>query len=163
MKPARAFAGKRYAVLGLARTGLSARIVTSDALEFTEDGFNAVLLDAPCSATGTIRRHPDLPYLKSLRDTDGLTALQARLADHALELLKPGGTLVFCTCSLLPEEGEAQRDALLERHPGLSVVNTLPDGVPQDWVSPGGGLRTRPDHWADRGGVDGFFMAAFVK
>jgi len=87
----------------LARTGLTARCVVADAFDFAETGFDAILLDAPCSATGTIRRHPDLPHAKDGAEFFDLFALQARMIDHALTLLRPGGRLVFCTCSLLPD------------------------------------------------------------
>jgi 16S rRNA (cytosine967-C5)-methyltransferase len=92
----------------------------------------------------------------------GLVDLQARLIDRALGFLKPGGRLVYATCSLLPEEGEGQLSAALARHPGLEVTPgalALP-GVEAGWITPQGGLRLRPDYWADRGGMDGFFIAA---
>ena len=143
----------------LSRTGLAAEVVVADALEFTEGGWDAILLDAPCSATGTLRRHPDLPFAKDGSEFGALIELQARLLDHALGLLRPGGRLVFCTCSLLPDEGEVQIEEALARHPGLRVDRQLPDGADPAWQSEEGGLRIRPDHWADRGGIDGFYMA----
>ena len=144
----------------LARTGLTARTVVADALEWkTEDRFDAVLLDAPCSASGTIRRHPDLPHIKDGSEVAGLVYLQARLLDRAVRWLKPGGRLVFATCSLLPEEGEGQLAAALGRHPGLTVERVELAGVEPDWWTETGGLRLRPDHWAERGGMDGFFAA----
>ena len=97
----------------LARLQLSAEIVEADAAAWQGGPFDAVLLDAPCSSTGTIRRHPDIPWLKSETDLAKLVALQTRLLDRAATLLKPGGTLVYCTCSLEPEEGEDQIAALL--------------------------------------------------
>ena len=148
----------------LARTGLSAKPVTADALDWTPDApFDAILLDAPCTATGTLRRHPDLGYAKDGGGLDDLVALQAALLDRALGWLKPGGRLVYCTCSLLPEEGEAQLAAALVRHPDLTVEDRLPEGADPAWRAPRGGLRTRPDHWADRGGIDGFFIASMRK
>jgi len=148
----------------LARTGLSARIVVGDALEH-QDRYDAILLDAPCTATGTIRRHPDLPFVKSGRETEALTRLQMHLLDHALSLLNPGGRLVFCTCSLLPVEGEFQVKAALKRHEGLSVVPVDPVSIggDADWASAEGGLRLWPDMWADRGGIDGFYMACLTR
>jgi 16S rRNA (cytosine967-C5)-methyltransferase len=144
----------------LARTGLSAQVVTADALHWEPQApFDAVLLDAPCSATGTIRRHPDLPFVKDGSEITELVALQAALLDRALGFLRPGGRLVFCTCSLLPQEGEAQLDALLQRHPGLIVERPDLAGLEPDWITPQGGLRLRPDYWAELGGMDGFFMA----
>jgi 16S rRNA (cytosine967-C5)-methyltransferase len=143
----------------LARTGLAARTVVADALEWeTEDRFDAILLDAPCSATGTIRRHPDLPFVKDGSEVAGLVTLQAQLLDRALEWLKPGGRLVFATCSLLPEEGDGQLAAALARHPGLMAERVELPGVDPGWWTETGGLRLRPDYWADRGGMDGFFM-----
>lgn len=143
----------------LARCGLAAEVVVADALHWQGGPFDAVLLDAPCSATGTIRRHPDLPFVKTGSEVAGLAALQAALIDRAVAMLAPGGRMVFCTCSLLPEEGEDQLAAALARHPGLAVDDAQPPGLPEAARAPGGGLRLRPDIWADRGGMDGFFMA----
>jgi 16S rRNA (cytosine967-C5)-methyltransferase len=144
----------------LRRTGLAAEIVVADALHWVpEERFDAILLDAPCSATGTIRRHPELPFVKDGSELAGLVTLQAALIDRALGWLKPGGRLVYATCSLLPEEGEGQLAAALERHPGLAVERVEIAGVEPGWWTDDGGLRLRPDHWADRGGMDGFFLA----
>lgn len=144
----------------LQRTGLKASLVVADALVWEPgERFDAILLDAPCSATGTIRRHPDLPFVKDGSEVAGLVALQAALIDRAIGWLKPDGRLVFATCSLLPEEGEAQMAAALARHPGLLAEPVDLAGVAPEWWSEGGGLRLRPDYWADRGGMDGFFMA----
>ncbi|MCC5974175.1 MAG: RsmB/NOP family class I SAM-dependent RNA methyltransferase [Rubellimicrobium sp.] len=149
----------------LARTGLVARTLVADARDITEGGYDNVLLDAPCSATGTIRRHPDLPHARDGREIAELVARQTRMIDHALTLLRPGGRLVYCTCSLLPDEGEAQIAAALQRHPGLAILPpdpTLP-GIEPGWLSPEGGLRLRPDHWAGIGGIDGFYIARLQK
>lgn len=143
----------------LARTGLTAKVVVADALVWQpEEAFDAVLLDAPCSATGTIRRHPDLPFVKDGSDVEELVALQAQMLDRALGMVKPGGRVVFVTCSLLAEEGEGQLAAALARHPGLEVERAALPGVEDGWWTDRGGLRLRPDYWADRGGMDGFFM-----
>lgn len=148
----------------LSRCGLEASLHVADALHWQPDApLDAVLLDAPCSATGTIRRHPDLPFVKDGTDLAALTELQARLLDRSLEMLRPGGRLVYCTCSLLPEEGEAQIAALLGRHAGLTVLPAEAPGVEDLWRSADGGLRIRPDHWAGRGGIDGFYMAAVQR
>jgi 16S rRNA (cytosine967-C5)-methyltransferase len=148
----------------LARTGLQAEVVVADALEWAPaTTYDAILLDAPCSATGTIRRHPDLPHVKDGSDLPALISLQAALMDRALGWLKPGGRLVFCTCSLLPEEGEHQLTAALSRHPGLSVLRPDLPGIAPEWITPAGGLRLRPDHWADLGGMDGFFMVCLTQ
>ena len=138
----------------LARTGLGAEIVAADALEWTpERPFDAILLDAPCSATGTIRRHPDLPHVFDPTAVAALVALQSALIDRALGWLAPGGRLVYCVCSILPDEGEAQLSAALARHPDLTVDRVpLPDGL----STGDGALRSLPSDWADLGGIDGF-------
>ena len=116
-----------------------------------------MLLDAPCSATGTIRRHPDLPLIRKPADVAALVTLQAQLLDRALGFLRPGGRLLYCTCSLLPEEGEAQISAALERHAGLRVLPA--QGLPLGRPTPEGGWRTLPGDLPDEGGLDGFYMA----
>lgn len=149
----------------LARTGLTAEVVQGDALTFDRGGWDAILLDAPCSATGTIRRHPDLPHAKDGTEFAALIDQQSAMIDHALTLLRPGGRLVFCTCSLLPDEGEVQAEEALARHPGLiadRAALTLP-GLSADWITEEGGLRLRPDHWAEFGGMDGFYVVRLAK
>ncbi len=148
----------------LGRTGLCAETVTADALAWEPDApFDAILLDAPCTATGTIRRHPDLPHRTDGSALPDLTALQARLLDRAWGWLAPGGVLVFCTCSLLRAEGEAQADAFLARTPNAEEAPvTAEDAVPPEFVAEGR-LRTRPDQWAELGGLDGFFAARFLR
>lgn len=148
----------------LARCGLSATTVVSDALEYEGGPFDAILLDAPCTATGTIRRHPDLPFAKDGSDFPGLFELQEHLIDRALGMLKPGGRLVYCTCSLLIDEGEEQMRDALARHDGLSFDTAALDipGVDPAWHVDEG-LRLRPDYWAEMGGMDGFFIAALRK
>ncbi|HHB80852.1 MAG TPA: RsmB/NOP family class I SAM-dependent RNA methyltransferase, partial [Aliiroseovarius sp.] len=149
----------------LARCRLSAEMVTADARAFDAPAFDAILLDAPCTATGTIRRHPDLPHAKDGSDFPALFALQEELIDQALSLLKPGGRLVYCTCSLLIDEGEEQVRDALARHDGLTCepeAYALP-GIDAAWLTEEGGLRLRPDYWADQGGMDGFYIAALRK
>ncbi|MBK4214491.1 RNA methyltransferase [Paracoccus caeni] len=148
----------------LTRCNLTAELVTADALEWRpEIAPDAILLDAPCSATGTIRRHPDLPLLRDGSGIPDLVALQASMIDHALSILAPGGRLVFATCSLLPDEGEAQIAAALARHPGVTVETPALPGIDPAWITPEGGIRLRPDYWPERGGMDGFFMARLRK
>lgn len=148
----------------LKRCGLAADLVAADALDWrSETPPDAILLDAPCSATGTIRRHPDLPFLRDGTGIPDLIALQSRLIDHALALLRPGGRMVYAVCSLLPDEGEAQIAAAQARHPGLTVEMPELPGIDPAWITPEGGLRTRPDFWPDLGGMDGFFMARLRK
>ncbi len=145
----------------LGRTGLAAQIEVADVLSFSGGPFDAVLLDAPCSATGTIRRHPDLPHARDGHGISELIALQIKMIDRAVKLLKPGGRLLYCTCSLLPDEGEVQVEEALERHPILTADRTALDlaGIDPSWVTEEGGLRLRPDYWSADGGMDGFYIA----
>lgn len=150
----------------LARLQLSAEIVVADARRWRpQRPFDAVLLDAPCSATGTLRRHPDIAWLKSSADLSPLVALQDALLDAAVEMLAPGGSLVYATCSLQPEEGPERIEALLSRAPGLSLqpveAAELP-GLPEA-ATDAGMLRTLPCHWPALGGLDGFFAARLRK
>lgn len=138
----------------LRRTRLKAKVRVADVLSLDEKA-DAVLLDAPCSATGTLRRHPDLPYAKDGSGFWELFDLQRRMIDHAVTLLKPGGRLVFCTCSLLPDEGEVQAEEAMARHPSLTAERVA---LPAEWETSEGGYRLRPDYWADKGGMDGFYM-----
>lgn len=148
----------------LTRTGLNAEIVIGDAL--THQGqYDAILLDAPCSATGTIRRHPDLPHAKDGSEFGDLITLQSKMLAHAWTLLKPGGRMVFCTCSLLPDEGEVQIDEALAATPDMQTDRAALDipGVQSDWITEEGGLRLRPDYWPELGGMDGFYIACLRK
>ncbi|KPP82239.1 MAG: 16S rRNA (cytosine967-C5)-methyltransferase [Oceanicaulis sp. HLUCCA04] len=150
----------------LARTGLSADIITADATKWQPaEPLDAVLLDAPCSATGTLRRRPDVAWSKSEGDIASLAALQAALLDNAFAMLKSGGRLVYCTCSLEPEEGEAQIDAFLKRTPAAHRMPVGPDELSGlgDAATPDGDVRTRPDMWANEGGLDGFFIARLIR
>jgi 16S rRNA (cytosine967-C5)-methyltransferase len=128
-----------------------------------------VLVDAPCTSTGTIRRHPDVAWLRQEADITALSALQARLLRKAASLLKPEGILVYCTCSLEPEEGEAAIAALLAAEPGLrrAPVESQELAGLSDLVTPAGDLRTLPSHLphADPrlAGLDGFYAARLVK
>ena len=148
----------------LTRVGLKADVQVADALTLAGE-YDAILLDAPCSATGTIRRHPDLPHAKDGSEFGGLIDLQAQILDHVWGLLKPGGRLVFCTCSLLPDEGEVQIEEALGRHADMNVSQDalMVSGVDPAWVTEEGGLRLRPDYWPDLGGMDGFYIAALTK
>ncbi len=148
----------------LSRTGLSADLIVGDALEQAGQ-FDAVLLDAPCSATGTIRRHPDLPHAKDGSEFGALIELQAQMLAHAWTLVKPGGRMVFCTCSLLPDEGECQVEEALDMFPEMTADRTCFEslGIDPAWITEEGGLRLRPDYWSDCGGMDGFYMALLRK
>ncbi len=144
----------------LARTRLSVEVITADALEWEPpELFDAILLDAPCSATGTIRRHPDLPYLKSGKELTSLVPLQDALLDRAFGWLKPGGAMVYAVCSLLPAEGQKRMRAFLNRQPDAEMIPVLPGaGIDAEMITDGA-LRTLPHHWAERGGIDGFYAA----
>lgn len=148
----------------LSRTGLNADVIAGDALEH-QGKYDAILLDAPCSATGTIRRHPDLPFAKDGSEFGGLIELQAQMLAHAWSLVKPGGRLVYCTCSVLPDEGEVQIEEALVQYPDMQVDRAALEvtGVETDWITAEGGLRLRPDFWPDRGGLDGFYIACLSK
>ena len=147
------------------RMRLSANMVVSDALTFDAPSFDAVLLDAPCTATGTIRRHPDVAWIKRLGDIAGLARMQSQLLDKACGLTKPGGVLVYCTCSLEPEEGEMQIQSLLRRNPDLrrEPINAQEIGGLEECVTSVGDLRTMPYHLARetprQSGMDGFYAA----
>lgn len=164
--------GKRLRCIreNLDRLGLTAELVETDAAAWRPDEpFDAVLLDAPCSSTGTIRRHPDVACLKTPDDIAELAALQHRLLAHAVNLLRPGGRLVYCTCSLEPEEGPQQIERLLAEQGKIQLAPVSPEevGGHGEWIEPQGWLRTlphqlRPDG-AELGGLDGFFAARLCK
>lgn len=155
------------------RLGFSVDVVVADASLWRGGPFDAILLDAPCTATGTIRRHPDVAWLKSEEDLGKLTQLQQRLLDHSAELLKPGGRLIYCTCSLEPEEGEEQIKTCLARNPSLRLVYFEAKKLPwlgeelADAITTEGFLRTLPFMMPDDdprlAGLDGFFAAKLKK
>ncbi len=148
----------------LARTGLKAEIVAADAAEWKDARtFDAVLLDAPCSATGTFRRHPETLWLLRPGDLATVAQLQKRLLDAAAGHVAPGGRLVYCVCSLEPEEGEAQAAGFLKRHPDFTLEPATPGegGAPLASLTAEGTLRILPSHLD--GGMDGFFAARFIR
>lgn len=149
----------------LARLGLAAEVVCADARDYGAEPFDGVLLDAPCSATGTIRRHPDIPWRRGERELATLGVVQSRLFDRAATLVRPGGWLVYCVCSLEPEEGEAQAEAFLGRRPDFRrrPVDAGALGLDPGFLTAAGDLRTVPDLWPGRGGLDGFFATALVR
>lgn len=126
---------------------------------------DAVLLDAPCSATGTIRHQPDILYLKDMRDQEKLAALQKRLLKNAADMLKPGGVLLYCTCSIQKAEGEAQTDWVLAEGLPLRLDPIRPGEVAgiNAMLTARGEFRALPHHWAEHGGIDGFYAVRFVK
>jgi len=150
----------------LTRLGLNATTVVADATLWQPDQpADAVLLDAPCSATGTIRRHPDVPWLKQPNDVAKLAALQARLLQAAIAMVKPGGLIVFCTCSLQPEEGPTHIDALLRKDAPVERLPIQPAEVGglDALIDANGDLRTLPCHLSEQGGIDGFFAARLQR
>jgi 16S rRNA (cytosine967-C5)-methyltransferase len=154
----------------LARLSLSAELVCADLNAWeTEEKFDAVLLDAPCSSTGTIRRHPDIGVLKKEADIAALTALQAHLVERALSLTRSGGTFVYCTCSLEPEENEHLIARLVAREPALRRRPIAPQevGGHAEFINKDGDLRTLPCQLPDAnqrfGGLDGFYAARLVR
>ena len=153
----------------LTRLSLDADTVTADALEWQGGLFDGVLLDAPCSSTGTIRRHPDVPWLKSEADIAMLASLQQRLLDRAVDLLKPSAMLIYCVCSLEPEEAEDQIAALLARDPRVSRAPVAAQEVAGhgEFLTSDGDLRTLPPQLPDPdprwSGLDGFYAARLSK
>jgi 16S rRNA (cytosine967-C5)-methyltransferase len=154
----------------LARLQLHAETVAADATAWQDGPFDCVLLDAPCSGTGTIRRHPDIPWLKSESDLESLAALQRALFAQAVRLLKPGGLLVYSTCSLEPEEGEHIVAVELARNSNLRRRPIAPAEVGgiAEFINRDGDLRTLPHQLADSPdprlrGLDGFFAARIEK
>jgi len=149
----------------LARLGLAADVVTADAVAWRPLlPADAALLDAPCSATGTIRRHPDVARLKRPRDVLALAETQARLLAAAIDMVCAGGTIIYCACSLEPEEGARQIETVI----ATEQVRRLPIqaeevGGLDDLLSPDGDLRSLPCHLADAGGIDGFYAARLVR
>ena len=150
----------------LARLKLQADTRVADAIQWRpENPVRFILLDAPCTATGAIRRHPDVPHLKSPDDVIRLAGVQERLLTAAIEMLAPGGILVYCTCSLEPQEGRQQVERLLARNAPVRRSPVDPDeiGGLRECISAEGDLRTLPCHLGDRDGVDGFFAARLVR
>ncbi|MDI1262383.1 MAG: RsmB/NOP family class I SAM-dependent RNA methyltransferase [bacterium] len=156
----------------LARLSLQADEVVTDAAEWQgncDGGYDGILVDAPCTSTGTIRRHPDVAWLRQEGDIAALSALQARLLRRAVGLLKPGGTLVYCTCSLEPEEGEQQIAALLAAESGVrrTPIDAAEVAGLSEILTADGDLRTLPSHLPHEdprlGGLDGFYAARLVK
>jgi 16S rRNA (cytosine967-C5)-methyltransferase len=146
----------------LERTKLEAEIVVTPAEDWEDDrAFDAVLLDAPCTATGTFRRNPEVLRATKPAEVAKLADVQHRLLDAAAERVKPGGRMVYCVCSLEREEGETQIIAFLRRNPAFRTVPAVPAevGAPDEALTPEGWLRILPSMWAEKGGLDGFFVA----
>jgi 16S rRNA (cytosine967-C5)-methyltransferase len=146
------------------RLGLTADVIEADGKRWQpKTPVDVVLLDAPCSTTGTIRRHPDVAWLKSPDDVASLQAVQAAMLDNAPAMLKPGGTLIYCVCSLQPGEGEDQIDRFLVDHAAFTRQPVTDAEVVAEFITPTGDVRTLPCHLQRDGGVDGFFIARLTK
>ena len=159
--------GARLARLreNLARLRLAADVVEADAATYKAEPFDAVLLDAPCTATGTFRRNPEVLRATKPAEVAKLADVQHRLLDAAAERVKPGGRVVYCVCSLEREEGETQIIAFLRRNPAFRTVPADPAalGCPPEALTPEGWLRILPSMWAEHGGLDGFFAARLER
>jgi 16S rRNA (cytosine967-C5)-methyltransferase len=145
----------------LRRLNFSADLVAGDARDWRpREPVPFVFLDAPCTATGTIRRHPDLPWSKSAADVDICAALQTELLDAAAEMVTPGGIVVYAVCSLEPEECAEQVAAFLARNAAFRREPVeAAEVIDPQFVTRAGDLRTLPSNWAEKGGMDGFFAA----
>lgn len=161
---------KRLAILksNLQRVQLEEQVemIAADAASWRpKEGVDFILLDAPCSATGTVRRHPDVLHLKSERDIDRLADVQARILDNALDILNPGGILVYCTCSLQKSEGEHQVQRVLSRYSNVSKIAIQAEeiGGVEDAITDDGDVRLLPYHLAAHSGADGFFISRLTK
>lgn len=149
----------------LGRTRMQANCVTADILQWQPTrAYDAILLDAPCSATGTWRRHPEVVHNVTTADIAELVRLQRAMFSRAWEWLKPGGKLVYCVCSLEPDEGEAQAAWFLKEHADAAIASVdAATEIPAICITAEGYLRTRPDMLKELGGMDGFFAACFMK
>ena len=153
-------------VANLKRLDLAVEAVGADALSWRPPRpAEAVLLDAPCSTTGAIRRHPDVPHLKSPEDVARLSMVQENLLLAAIDMLRPGGMLVYCTCSLESEEGPERIESLLHSGAPVARIGIEADeiGAEPEWITPEGDLRTLPCHFHAYDGIDGFYCARLVK
>jgi 16S rRNA (cytosine967-C5)-methyltransferase len=150
----------------LVRTRLKADTIVADALKWKPEVLvDIVLLDAPCLSTGTIRRHPDLPYLKSEDQLNKLILLQKDLLSAAAGMIKPGGTMIYCVCSLEREEGEGQIRQFLDDHPSFNITPVLAveiGGIDEVLLSDGT-IQSLPCHGQDWGGLEGFYIARLRK
>jgi 16S rRNA (cytosine967-C5)-methyltransferase len=147
----------------LARLRLDAEVIEADAVTWRPaEPADAVLLDAPCTATGTIRRHPDILRTRRAGDVAALAAIQDGMLANAAVMLRPGGRLIYAACSLQPEEGEgaiARASAALRRDPiAPAELAGLPEAITRE-----GYFRTTPALWPERGGMDGFFAARLIR
>jgi 16S rRNA (cytosine967-C5)-methyltransferase len=153
-------------VSNIERLKLPVEAVGADALTWRPSHpVEAVLLDAPCSTTGAIRRHPDVPHLKLPEDVARLSAVQENLLLAAIDMLRPGGMLIYCTCSLEPEEGPERIESLFYAGAPVDRQEIRPGEIdaPPEWITSAGDLRTLPCHFGEYDGIDGFYCARLVK
>ena len=148
----------------LDRCELTANVIESDAFNIT-DKFDIILLDAPCSATGTIRRHPDLVHCKDGSNFFELIEIQSKLLDHASSILEDNGLIVYATCSLLPDEGECQIEEFLDRNDQFIIKkpNGIEKNIPEAWVLSSGDIRITPASSNEKDGLDGFYICYLQK
>ena len=148
----------------LDRCELTANVIESDAFNIT-DKFDIILLDAPCSATGTIRRHPDLVHCKDGSNFFELIEIQSKLLDHASSILEDNGLIVYATCSLLPDEGECQIEEFLDRNDQFTIKkpNGIEKNIPEAWVLSSGDIRITPASSNEEDGLDGFYICYLQK
>ncbi len=151
----------------LRRLGLKADIIEADGKRWQRKSgpVDAILLDAPCSTTGTLRRHPDVAWLKDETDVASMVPVQSAILQNCAGMVKPGGLLIYCVCSLQPEEGPDQIDKFLLAHPEFTRQSIAADepGMMPEFITPDGDVRTLPSHMADQGGIDGFYIARLQK
>lgn len=149
------------------RLKLNVKAVAADVFEYEPEGkFEAILLDAPCTATGTIRRHPEIPFIRRESDIDEMQELQSRMLDRAADWLEVGGVLIYCVCSLQPEEGEKQINDFLSRHSEYARMKIRDEEMSwlnENWQTADGDARILPSFWSDKGGMDGFFIARLMR
>ena len=148
------------------RTCLIAHIRTEDICNSnTGELYDVVLVDAPCSSTGTIRRNCDLQFLEPLKRISGLVKQQKIILKKSMQFVKTGGRLMYCTCSLMPEEGEDIINQILKDEVSWKQLQIKPEefGIQSDWIDKFGGLRLQPNFWETLGGMDGFYIAMLVK
>ena len=150
----------------LTRLGLSADVIKADVLDWQpQQPADGVLIDVPCTSTGTIRRHPDIPWLKRPANVAEISIQQQKLLNAAAAMVRPGGLLMYCSCSLQVEEGPAQITDFLNSHPDFTRDRITEDEVfgHADWLTTHGELRTLPSHLSEQGGIDGFFAVRLLR
>ena len=150
----------------LIRTNLKSNLINENVLNLKINKlFDIVIVDAPCSSSGTLRKNVDLPYLDFENHIKNAVRIQKKILLKSIDWIKKGGTLVYCTCSLFPEEGEKIIENLLSKNKKIKQKKISLDiiGIEEDWIDEFGGLRLRPDFWSNEGGMDGFYISFLEK